>query len=138
MEINPAYITFEQARLLKEKGIKFNCDNNWEEGKRSTTPDIWKLNGYGEAATNYYPAPEQWQVVEWLRLTHGIWVSVDWMKRIKPYNSGFYCHLRGTNKSLNRDNFIVINDTLNPGYEVFNSPTEAYEAAIEYILNNLI
>ena len=87
---------------------------------------------------NQHLHSEIMQVVMWLYEKHGIWVSVDWMKRIKPYNSGFYCHLRGTNKSLNRDNFIVINDTLNPGYEVFNSPTEAYEAAIEYILNNLI
>jgi hypothetical protein len=82
--------------------------------------------------------PEQWQVIEWLRLNHGIWVSVDWMSRVKPYESGYYCHLRGTTKKLNQDNFIVINDTLNPGYEVFNLPQEAYLAAFDYVLNNLI
>jgi hypothetical protein len=75
---------------------------------------------------------------EWLRVKHGIWVSVDWMTRVKPYESGYYCHLRGTTKKLNQDNFIVINDTLNPGYEVFNSPQEAYSAAFDYVLNNLI
>jgi len=123
MEINPAYITFEQARLLKEKGIKFNCDNNWEEGKRSTTPDIWKLNGYGEAATNYYPAPEQWQVVEWLRLTHGIWISpymassISWGFHVLRVSDG---HVIGRNEGL------------------VNSPQEAYSAAFDYILNNLI
>ena len=71
-------------------------------------------------------------------MVHGIWVLVDWMTRIKPYNSGFYCHLRGTNKKLNQDNFISINNTKSLGYEIFSSPTEAYEAAIEYTLNNLL
>jgi hypothetical protein len=75
---------------------------------------------------------------EWLRINHGIWVSVDWMSRVKPYESGYYCHLRGITKKLNQDNFIVINDTLNPGYEVFNSPQEAYSAAFDYVLKELI
>jgi len=77
-------------------------------------------------------------VQDWLLTNFGIWIAVDWMTRIKPYNSGFYCHLRGTLKALNQDNFIVINNTLEPGYEVFNSPTEAKIAAIEYTINNLI
>jgi hypothetical protein len=75
---------------------------------------------------------------EWLRVNHGIWVSVDWMSRVKPYESGYYCHLRGITKKLNQDNFIVINDTLNPGYEVFNLPQAAYLAAFDYILKKLI
>ena len=112
--------------------MKNSNDNNWTEIR---TQDSQRYDFVNHPV---YDAPTIADVVMWLYEKHGIWVSVDWMKRIKPYNSGFYCHLRGTNKSLNRDNFIVINDTLNPGYEVFNSPTEAYEDAIEYILNNLI
>ena len=82
--------------------------------------------------------PEQWQVVEWLTINHGIWVSVDWMTRTKPAHSGYICHLRGTVKPLNDDNFIVVNDTLFPGYEVFASPQDAYSAAFDYILKELI
>jgi hypothetical protein len=160
-------VSFPIAKLLKEKGFDEECDylvyegnkyqylkgekyrntflsikgedivipneKDWEKQIKEN-PEKFDRKKWGIKIT----APTIADVVMWLYEKHGIWVSVDWMKRIKPYNSGFYCHLRGTNKSLNRDNFIVINDTLNPGYEVFNSPTEAYEAAIEYILNNLI
>jgi hypothetical protein len=124
MEINPAYITFEQARLLKEKGIKFNCDNNWEEGKRSTTPDIWKLNGYGEAATNYYPAPEQWQVVEELRINHSVWVEVY-------MDDDFtYGYLISQITTEGRKDYSL--------KRKFSKPQKAYSAAFDYILNNLI
>jgi len=133
-------VSFELAKLLKEKGFK--PTKLFGYISKFYNPNTKTLLAFGRTGktdlTKAYYAPTIVDVVMWLYEKHGIWVSVDWMKRIKPYNSGFYCHLRGTNKSLNRDNFIVINDTLNPGYEVFNSPTEAYEDAIEYILNNLI
>ena len=131
-------VTFELAKLLKEKGFKkpLSSENSY-----------WTANGHSvqhykwfnpEELIDYIDALTIAEVVMWLYEKYGIWICVDWMKRIKPYNSGFYCHLRGANKSLNQDNFIVINNTLDSGYEVFNIPTEAYEAAIEYTLNNLI
>jgi hypothetical protein len=151
MEIKPTYVTWEQAKLLKEKGFDEECKFYYDLGFKELTfhvEDTWKnseiQNGYPNGVfekLGKYPmisAPEQWKVVEWLRVVRGIWIVVDWMTRTKPYNSGYYCHLRGTSKRLNQDNFIVINDTLNPGYEVFNSPQEAYSAAIDYILKELI
>ena len=78
------------------------------------------------------------RVIMWLYENHGVWICVDWMSRTKPFNSGFISHLRGVNKYVNSDNFIVINNTKLKGYEVFDSPTEAYEAAIEYCVKNLI
>lgn len=138
-------VSFPIAKLLKEKGFDIaNTVGYYDSSKLIIDKNY--LNRYPQGNivelnwnnfSNKYSAPIVSEVIMWLYEKHGIWVSVDWMKRIKPYNSGFYCHLRGTNKSLNRDNFIVINDTLNPGYEVFNSPTEAYEAAIEYALLNV-
>jgi hypothetical protein len=133
-------VSFPLAKLLKEKGFDKPCNGCYDEKGiyGFTVMSIKQYYANSKEDTWNFAAPTVSEVIMWLYEKHGIWVSVDWMKRIKPYNSGFYCHLRGTNKSLNRDNFIVINDTLNPGYEVFNSPTEAYEDAIEYILNNLI
>jgi hypothetical protein len=133
MEIKPTYVTWEQAKWLKEKGFDVNTHMGYAYFQNLRK---YKLMSHRESKD--YSAPEQWQVVEWLRVVHGIWIVVDWMTRTKPYNSGYYCHLRGTSKRLNQDNFIVINDTLNPGYEVFNSPQEAYSAAFDYILKELI
>ena len=140
-------VNFELAKLLKEKGFNLKVINFYNYEKLSLISD---KNRQVDGLVNYNPinwngikdhytsAPTIAEVVMWLYEKHGVWVSVDWMKRIKPYNSGFYCHLRGTSKPLNQDNFFVINDTLDPGYEVFNSPTKAYLAAIEYTLNKLI
>ena len=112
-------INYPLAKLCKEKGFDEPCPNLYYQPERCKKPTIA-------------------DVVMWLYEKHGIWIAVDWMSRTKPFNSGFYCNLRGTNKPLNQDNFIPINNTKSPGYEVFNSPTEAYEAAIEYTLTKLI
>ena len=111
--------------LYNAKGYKHFTENTIEELDELSLDDSDIITEFAH-------------ICERLRVNHGIWVSVDWMTRVKPYESGYYCHLRGTTKKLNQDNFIVINDTLNPGYEVFNSPQEAYSAAFDYVLNNLI
>ena len=132
-------IKFEIAKLLKGKGFDKSgyLQNVWlgnrYEGKY---PKVKEIPVFGLGATSVLPTIAE--VVMWLYEKHGIWIAVDWMTRTKPYKSGFYSNLRGTTKPLNQDNFISINNTKSPGYEVFNSPTEAYEAAIEYTLKNLI
>jgi len=146
-------VKFEIAKLLKEKGFDKPVKNYYlQEEKGNYLHEGFEDSYWGDNRIvnwnkdvvgikpfeGFLSAPTIAEVVMWLYEKHGIWISLDWMTRIKPYNSGFISHLRGTNKRLNQDNFIVINDTLKPGYEVFNSPTEAYEAAIEYTLNNLI
>jgi len=130
-------VDFSTAKLLKEKGFDEVCQK-WYSVEGGLYYQDEFDNNRGFIPVCECEAPTIAEVVMWLYEKHGIWISLDWMTRIKPYNSGFISHLRGTNKRLNQDNFIVINDTLKPGYEVFNSPTEAYEAAIEYTLNNLI
>jgi hypothetical protein len=66
--------------------------------------------------TDNYSAPEQWQVVEWLRVNHGIWVYVK----------------------LGFGHEFVIQKTAVP-FEIiytdgtFKSPMEAYSAAFEHI-----
>ncbi len=152
--IERTYTTSEQSKLLKEKGFDlqvcrfytkpnakiFAVDEHGRHYPIKNTPK--KLYVIGENFVlkdeNAISAPEQWQVCEWLRLNHGIWISVDWMTRTKPYHSGYFCHLRGTVEPLNDDNFIVINHTLLPGYEVFTLPQEAYSAAITYCLEKII
>lgn len=62
-------------------------------------------------------------VVMWLYYEHNIWISVS----IIPYEKHvmFEYGICTIDESLYQDG-------------VFNSPNEAYEAAIEYTLNNLI
>ena len=118
--IEPKYVTFEQAKyldypFLTETGYSF--DKN-----------IIQRKGY--IATNgWINRPEQWQVCEWLRVNHGIWVSpgiitlngvVKWFPRYFKFAS----------------TLLEISEDIDGN---FDTPQEAYSAAFDYIKdNNLI
>jgi hypothetical protein len=123
-KIEPTYTTFEQAKWLKEKKFKGRSRYYGGSGELVEVPNIIE-NDYrhtnNEMQRFRWEAPEQWQVVEWLRVNHGIWVS------IRVSNNKF--NLLVTNLSGD----ILFNDS------AFNTPQEAYSAAFDYILNsNLI
>jgi len=121
-QIQPAYATFEQAKKLKEKGFNVPCVNYY-------TPEF-TVHGFNTSLINselgdFYSAPEQWQIVEWLRVNHGIWVSVDMIYETSQI--GFWYCIR---QSKEDDKAIDSNE--------YPTPTEAYQSAFDYILNNLI
>jgi hypothetical protein len=154
MKIKPVYITFEQAKWLKEKGFgKWTGDIkttdychakyfhnkpsgygliNWKE------TDILYISGY-DNWVNEYPycdiwtyAPEQWVVVEWLRVNHGIWVDVG------VGNLFHKCKFYILIKTYNVDRWDLTSLD-NKTHSPYDSPQEAYSAAFDYILtNNLI
>ena len=88
---------------------------------------LLKEKGFDEPCPNLYYQPEMCKkptiadVVMWLYEKHDIWINV-W-----PMNKNeFYWGVDTNEKEFTSDD---IN---------FNSPTEAYEAAIEFILTKLI
>jgi hypothetical protein len=142
MKIEKTYVTFEQSKWLKKKGFDEECTGFYVKSNS-------KLFGIDEH-NRYYPivnkpkqlwivgntvtlneknvllAPEQWQICEWLRVNHGIWVWVE--------------------KGRNPENFYPVIDS---GKEIASfrhlpkmwrdTPQKAYSAAFDYILtNNLI
>jgi hypothetical protein len=144
-EIKPTYVTFEQAKWLKEKGFDEPCTALFihEIIQGNTEWDILELFERNNNDTyefllscdmdwqKNYLRPEQWQVVEWLRINHGIWISVGnvyseythWAYGIGKENKGMILPFRE-----GQDN-----------HDYFNSPQEAYSAAFDYIKdNNLI
>jgi hypothetical protein len=101
MRIRPNYVPFEQAKLLKEKGFDVVCKSSyeysltaqkdpeydeggpfgWKKGELNIEYDSEFLNGsessdYSNKNWFMCARPEQWMVVEWLRVKHGIWVSL--------------------------------------------------------------
>ena len=117
------YVSFEIAKLLKEK----------EFDKR--TPMVW-LDSLGKQHLREmhislllnnaeYNAPTIAEVVMWIYEKHGIWVEVN-----LPLYKGFgYTILK-----------IIYNTTFlhKISDEEFETPTEAYTAAINYCLTKLI
>lgn len=141
-------INFETAKLLKEKGFRepvVKCYSTYKENivihsvYSSEFPE--DMNGTRhEIIPNVYPNPPYYsaptiaQVIMWLYEKHGIWIQGPF-----PYNNSKWGWvifllkepLEGT------DGYKNVMSLHHEPYK-FNSPTEAYEKAIEYVLSNLI
>jgi tRNA nucleotidyltransferase (CCA-adding enzyme) len=117
-------ITFELAKLLKEKGFEQRTNSYTEDGKLVTVSlTIRRFN----PEKIYYPAPTITEVVMWLYEKHNIWISSE------PF-------IKNDNNVVNIYKIFKegIIDTISRGSMGYDSPTEAYLAAIDYTLNNLI
>jgi hypothetical protein len=144
-------VNFELAKLLKEEGFDEYCLFVWNEenleepyyyaehyemicNKVHYYGDIPMINNsYIEKYATYVEKNEETEecyellacptiaeVVMWLYEKHGIWISVH---STRGYFVG---------------NWTIHNTPKGGDTTTFNSPTEAYEAAIEYTLKHLI
>jgi len=134
MEINPTYVTFEQAKLLKEKGLNKNeLEIECNQGYDFRGGDI-QHHGRHIDSHMFYSALEQWQVVEWLRVKHGIIIEllVDGWKDDNCVSEEFLCYRIfiwqiGKPKPHHNDDLGAPS-----------TPQEAYSVAFDYILKELI
>jgi hypothetical protein len=138
-------VTFELAKLLKEKGFdkptySFYVIDESEYGEMSefiTNPnDNYPALDDNSLFDTLASAPTIAEVVMWLYEKHGIWISVD----CDCYGILWYANLSVASEK-NWDNIDLRHEIISASKKFpneHNSPTEAYEAAIEYTLNNLI
>lgn len=139
-------VKFELAKTLKEKGFDKQCSNFYtnprckmfgidEHGRyypiKNKAKTLWIS---GNAATldykHVYYAPTITEVCMWLYEKHGIWVYAK--RSFETINNEAFDKLTPVIEFIPQTQFDVDN------MGNFNSPTEAYEVAIEYALNNLI
>ena len=141
-------VTYEIAKWLKEKGFDQNINNAWfnrvgnylgicnvkEDGTQVTysntysSAELVTREYYNECCSYRYCAPEQWQVVEWLRVNHGIWISSYPTSNPKKCQFRIYQNNNGVMGQV-YDDYM--------GKE-FNSPQEAYSSAFDFVLTKLI
>lgn len=78
---------------------------------------------------------------EWLRVKHGIWISVVYNSKYKQYDYTII-NVNWSDKELSKNMQKEIDEMIQSIFhykEKFNSPQEAYSAAFDYIqINNLI
>lgn len=122
VEIKPVYATYEQSKTLMEKWFDVKVNGFY--------------NGAGFLNVMYHfedsiSAPEQWQVVEWFRVVHGIWITVyPKFTNLKDSFGYFQCEVHTATDGLKKR----INWQNKKDY----SPQEAYSAGIDYVLKTLI
>lgn len=124
-------VNFEIAKLLKEKG--FHPSKLFGYISKFYHPNTKTLLAYGRTGktdlSKAYFAPTIAEVVMWLYEKYGIWIKVTPI----PYSDNL-THWRWEYTSTNYA-------TRNTGWKKekdYMSPTETYEAAIEYCLTKLI
>lgn len=127
-------VSFKLAKLLKEERfnepikqryfIAENIDSDRSPFLQKECA-LYNWNNYDDFSTSYYSAPTIAEVIMWLYEKHGIWIEV----RKVNYSRFDYKIINGT------ESLMYVKTHL---YNSLLSPTEAYEAAIEYCLTKLI
>lgn len=121
-------VNLELAKELKAEGFDRLCNNYTSErdgdyfsnGKQNVS-----YSNFNEIK-NCYSRPTIAEVITWLYEKYGIWIVSLPVSKNKWYFEILYNYEKDIG-------WVCMNDSTE-----FNSPTEAYEAAIEYTLNNLI
>lgn len=131
MKIDPIYTSKRNSILLKEKGFDVECPKVYDH--TNSVVDAY----YGSANNNrqeseyrgFMTAPEHWVVIEWLKQVHGIWIGASLNMNGK---------IRFVYVSYKLSEGECEMKTSAPSFEQFDTSYEATEAAIEYVLINLI
>ena len=113
-------VNFEIAKSLKGKGYpQLNTGLYYTKDKDHCLVG-WGFNDRTEESLAQYSAPTISEVVMWLYEKHGIWIGVTKYKN----------HVT----DVNDDCYF----TPDNGRHIYKTPTEAYEARIKLILENVL
>ena len=126
--IQEDYVSFETAKLLKEKGFDEPCECFYDTEHN----DISIVNGWMDTSNSLleereflcYSAPTLQMAMKWLREVHSLWCEISWEGK------GLWC----------MEVFSLMDEEFIPDSIVheIKSYEEACEAAIKYCLENLI
>jgi hypothetical protein len=130
------YVDFPIAKLLKEKGFDVECSSYYVNRDKYDEESAHKrLTTNGLMCD--IPAPEIWQVVEFLKTKYGIWVHVEcessglvWFPKVN------ICSDESWKNEEIRDVVYLVNGKLKTKW--FKSDQEAYQAAFKHALEELI
>lgn len=160
-EIKPTYVTFEQAISLLERGFNnINCTGYYHICDGYSKGYKFCYSMIDKQTEGCLLAPEQWMVIEWLRVNHGIWIEVirdkrnlKWNNKTEMNTDGFLCTVVDDRTTQivehNPDNHWQGGEDIGTessrvdiwrkqGDRLFDSPQEATSEAIDYVLEHLI
>ena len=127
--IKEAYVSFETAKLLKEKGFDENTlmvYMSYGDLCKCNRYDSIRNSNYNDITKNYFEctAPTLQMAMRWLREVHNIDICVF------PYQDDYISYSYKVKIYKNKEIYLTITDSKT--YE------DAVEEAIKYCLENLI
>jgi hypothetical protein len=122
MEITEDYVSFEVAKLLKEKGFDVECNTYFiSDDEIAAIPIKRDFNNHGI----YLSAPTLQMVMKWLREVHGLFISIG--------NDGIDYNWQIINVK-DRTNKTYLTEP----YAGYGTYEKAVEGAIKYCLTNYV
>ena len=123
--IEEDYVSFEIAKLLKEKGFDECPLYRYDD-----CGQFWAQGGYDKTKKWHFPAPTLQMAMKWLRNVHKLFIFISpWIMR--ENNIQYYFEIR----EIKTNDFEVIYDHTS---KELSSYEKACESAIKYCLENLI
>ena len=122
--ITEDYVSFEVAKLLKEKGFDERCRNSYNLEGKFYVHTQWHY----PITTMGYVAPTHQMAMKWLREVHGIFIAIN----NDDLDFNWQCY-----DLINRDSTLDPK-ILSESYAGYKAYEEAVEAALKYSLENLI
>ena len=128
--ITEDYVSFEVAKLLKEKGFDWECIGYYVDDESNEV----KYSFLGETNSTWEnrccSAPTHQMAMKWLREIHNYAISICLDSYVVPFDNQYYILIR-----RRKDKY----ETIGPCEQVyFDTYEEAVEAALKYCLENLI
>ena len=136
--ITEDYVSFETAKLLKEKGFdEYTLAYYDETGIFEYDPDFLPN---GLLCPTFCSAPTLGKTMKWLREMHNIHIgdNITYTENPEKFPPKYYVYVSDTKTgdTLIKKECCLAQKNLTP--KSFDSPEEACEAAIKYCLENLI
>lgn len=146
------YVSFETAKLLKEKGFNEVCRAFWKEWDgqimlcHCSSGHVFEwchnsmLENYNDEEETNIAAPTLQMAMKWLREMHNIHIgdNITYTEDPEKFPPKYYVYVSDTKTgdTLIKKECCLAQKNLTP--KSFDSPEEACEAAIKYCLENLI
>ena len=130
--ITEDYVSFNTAKLLKEKGFDDEYTNAFYD-KNGNLYFIDILSDFSEHSDNDtdIAASTLYVAMKWLREVHNLFIFISTWLRHKDGTVQYYYEIRNLN---DKDFETIAESTITE----FDSPEKTCEAAIKYCLENLI
>ena len=134
-QITEDYVSFETAKLLKEKGFNESTSVNYYVGdgkpRNCTVGEMIYRKRY-EKDVYLIACPTLQMAMKWLREVYNLHCVVDY-----DFVLGWYCQITSLKETVEYD-YEEMKHYHPDKDNGFSSPEEACEAAIKYCLENLI